>query len=93
MADVGSAKSLSEVVANRSPGPDWKRDGDMEPRSRRHARGAPSSWSRWKGEPFQNETLVVQKGDRVYFISASFPAADTEARDAARQAALAATWN
>lgn len=94
VADFGNAKSLSETVANRGPGADWKREGDVESLE---VAGLPAArvvfQGRWKGEAFQNETLAVQKNDRVYFISASFPAADTEGRDAARQAALAATWN
>jgi hypothetical protein len=94
VSDVPPAKSLPDLVATRAPGADWKREAEVETLE---VAGLPAArvafQGRWKGEGFLNETLAVQKDDRLYLISASFPAADTEAREATRQAALAATWN
>lgn len=87
-----STKSLKDTLATRSPGSGWKREAEAEtlevaglPAARLAFRG------RWLGQEFLSETLAVQKGDRVYLISSSFPAADTDAREATRQSALAAS--
>lgn len=87
------SKSAREMVAACAPTGDWKREGEVdvvEVAGRPAARVAFKG--RWHGEDFLNETVAVQKDDRVYLLSATFPAADTEAREAARQATLAASW-
>lgn len=91
--DVSSAKPLPDQVAARAPAADWKREADVETLE---VAGLPAARvafkGRWQGQDFLNETLVVQKQDRLYLLSATFPAADAEAREAARKASLTASW-
>jgi hypothetical protein len=47
---------------------------------------------RWDDQDYVAETVAVRKGERAYFIAASFPAADGAARDQVRQAAAEAVW-
>jgi hypothetical protein len=47
---------------------------------------------RWNDQDYLCETVVVRRGDEVYVISASFPAADRAAREQARQAVASAAW-
>jgi hypothetical protein len=47
---------------------------------------------RWDNQPYVNETVAVRQAERVYLISASFPASDDEARQQVRQAVAGALW-
>jgi hypothetical protein len=93
VADVPSATSLPACLINRSPGRDWKREANVESLE---VSGLPAARvvqvGRWSGKEYVNETVAVRSGEQVYFITASFPASDSTAREQVRQAIAAATW-
>jgi hypothetical protein len=93
-ADVPPSASPAALLTGRGPGPDWRREADVE---RLEVGGLPAArvaWSgRWENQAYLNETVAVRKGERVYFVTASFPAADGEARARVRQAVAGAVWN
>ena len=46
----------------------------------------------WEGKDYVWETVATRKGGRVYFLSVTFPAEDTEARQQVRQTVANAAW-
>lgn len=93
VAEVPASTSVAVCLAQRSPGRDWKRDGngdDLEVGDLHGARVTVAG--RWNGKEYASETVAVRCGDNVYFITASFPVADTTAREQVRQAVAAASW-
>jgi hypothetical protein len=93
IAGLPAAISLKDCVSTRFPGPNWKRETepeDLELNGRPAARIAFAG--KWSNQDFINETVAVRQGEQVYLITASFPAADTKAREQVRQAVAGATW-
>jgi hypothetical protein len=93
IADLPSSMLLTECLATRAPGPDWKQEseeGSLE------VSGLPAVRSvfagRWDQQDYLCETVAARKGENVYFITASFPASDSTAREQVRQAVAGATW-
>lgn len=92
-ADLPAARPLPAVLASFTPGTGWKRAGEVEglevsghPAARVTFAGV------WGKQDYLCETTAVRSGERVYFVSASFPAADETAREQVRQAVAHATW-
>ncbi len=93
VADLSPAQSLQTGLASYSPGPGWKRDGEVESLEvSGHPAARVAFAGRWGKQDYLCETVAVCSGERVYFISASFPAADGTAREQVRQAVDQATW-
>jgi hypothetical protein len=93
VADIALSTSLKARLAGRSPQRSWKRESEEEkfevsglPASRIAFRGL------WDEHDYLCETVAVRKGKTVYFVTASFPAGDNEAREQVRQAVAGATW-
>lgn len=82
---------LAEQI--RAPGPDWKAESPAETLE---VNGLPAARITYLGrcddQDYRNETVAVRHGERVYVITASFPAGDTEAREQVRKAVAAASW-
>jgi hypothetical protein len=88
-----SASSLQEHLSARAPGPNWKREGEVE---NLEVRGLPCGriafLGRWNDQDYISETVAVRHGANVYILSASFPASDSTAREQVRQAIADAGW-
>jgi hypothetical protein len=91
VADVPSTTSLAACLSPPAEG--WRAEADVEDLE---IGGLPAArvafLGRWEGQEYLNESVAVRKGERVYRITASFPAGDAEAREQVRQAAAAAEW-
>jgi hypothetical protein len=93
VADPPSTQSLPTVVASYSPGAGWKRSGEVESLEvSGHPAARVAFAGRWNKQDYLCETVAVRSGEQVYFLSASFPAADAEAREQVRQAVDHAGW-
>jgi hypothetical protein len=93
VADLPAAASLKDAVSARAPQPDWKAEpdvADLEVSGMPAARAAFAG--RWHDQDYLSETVAVRHEGQVYFITASFPAADAAAREQTRQAVDRATW-
>ena len=93
VTDLPAASSLKDAVSARTPQPDWQPEREVE---NLEVSGMPAARiafkGRWHDQDYVSETIGVRQGEQVFFITASFPAADTAARDQARQAVERATW-
>jgi hypothetical protein len=93
LAEVPSATSIKDSVSVRSPGAGWNRESDVESMD---VKGVPAARvafaGRWNDQDYINETVAVRQGEQVYFITASFPAQDSTAREQVRKSVAAATW-
>ncbi len=93
VADLSTAQPLQAVLAAYTPGAGWKRAGDVESLEvSGHPAARVAFAGVWGKQDYLCETAAVRSGERVYFVSASFPAADETAREQVRQAAEHATW-
>jgi hypothetical protein len=84
---------ISDCASACSPQLDWKPESaveNLEVGGKTAARAAFTG--RWKDQDYVCETVAVRHGEQVYFLTASFPAADSTAREQARQAIARATW-
>jgi hypothetical protein len=94
VADEVRGTSLALCVSAHSPGRSWRQEG--EPESLEVA-GLPAAriafTGRWDNQDYLCETVAVDQGQHVYFISASFPASDTAAREEIRQAVANAVYS
>jgi hypothetical protein len=83
---------LKKLVAAKTPGPSWKRQGDVEDLE---VGGLPAVrvayLGRWENQDYLCETVAVRKDARVYYLTGSFPAADGAARDQVRQSVAQAS--
>jgi hypothetical protein len=93
VAELPAAKPLKAIAPACSPGPGWKQEGDV---TDCEIGGLPAIrvafLGTWNTREYVCETALVRKGERVYLITGSFPAADTAARDQVRQAVAGASW-
>jgi hypothetical protein len=92
-ADLPAGLPLEKCLSARAPRPDWRRESgveELEVAGRPAARVAFAG--RWDNQDYLCEVVAVRKGERAYFIAASFPAADATAREQVRQAVARATW-
>jgi hypothetical protein len=93
VAELPDTISLQDAVADRSPGPEWKRDGDVESLKIGTMPAARVAYvGSWSEQDYINESVALRHGTAVYFVSASFPKNDSAARDAVRKAIAGATW-
>jgi hypothetical protein len=77
----------------RAPGDGWRREGaedNLQVSGRPAARA--SFLGRWEGQEYRCETTVARHAGRVYLITASFPAADSAAREQVRAAVAGVAW-
>jgi hypothetical protein len=92
-ADVPASFSLEGCLSKHSPGPDWHKESGVEALL---VAGQPAARVAFAGrlgdQDYLCEVVGVRKGEKVYFIAASFPAADGTAREQVRQAVAGATW-
>jgi hypothetical protein len=92
-ADLPASFSLEAYLAARTPGPAWRRESAVEPLE---VGGLPAARvafaGRWDNQDYLCEAVGVRKGEKAYFITASFPASDGTAREQVRQAVAAVTW-
>jgi hypothetical protein len=93
VAVIPPSTSLKACLLTRGPGPSWKRALevlDLE------VSGFPAArivfMGRWENQYYLSETVAVRKEERVYLITASFPASDHIAREQVRQSVVHATW-
>ena len=93
-ADVPASASLESCLTGRAPPGAWKRAGAAE---RLEVGGQPAErlalTGRHDGQDYLCETTAVRRGDKVYFFTASLPAADGAGREEARQAVAGAFWD
>jgi hypothetical protein len=87
VADRVPAASLEASLSTHKPGRNWRQEAAAETLE---VGGLPAARiafaGRWDNQDYLCETVAVSQGERVYFITASFPAADAAARDEVRQA-------
>jgi hypothetical protein len=92
-ADLPASTTLQACVSSRSPGSNWKREAEVETLE---VSGRPAARiafvGRYDNQEYLSETVAGRQGDRVYFITASFPASDAKAREQVRKAVAEATW-
>ena len=93
-ADAPPAASLESLLAGRAPPGAWKRAGAPEALE---VSGQPAArlalTGRHDDQEYLCEMTAVRRGDKVYFFTASLPAADGAGRAAARQAVAGAAWD
>jgi len=94
VAEVASATTLADCLTGHTPGPDWKREGEVE---NLEVGGLPAARIAWKGRQegatdFLTEVTAVRKGKRVYYFTLALPASAGEDREQVRQAVTAASW-
>lgn len=91
LAEVPSSTPVQSCIA--SPGRGWKREGETE---NVEVGGLPAARlgfvGRWSNQDYRCETVAVRQDDKVYFFTASFPAADASAGQQVRQSLATATW-
>jgi hypothetical protein len=76
-----------------APGPAWKRQGQPEGLELAGGKAARMAFAgRYDSQDYLCETVAVRHGGQVYLITASFPAADGEAREQVRRAVAEASW-
>lgn len=93
VAELPSSTPLKSCLSNRLPVRGWKREseeGSLEVGGLPAARIA--FVGPWHDQDYLCETTAVRKGEKVYLISAAFPASDSQAREQVRQAVLGASW-
>jgi hypothetical protein len=91
VADVPSSVPLAACLS--APAEGWRADADVEDLEMGGLPAARAAFlGRWEGQEYRNESVAVRKGEQVYRITASFPAADDTAREQVRQAAAGAEW-
>ncbi len=80
--DLPATTPLKEQVSLRAPGPNWQREAEPETLE---VKGLPAArvafTGRWGDQDYLNETVAVRQDEKVYFITASFPASDSAARE------------
>jgi hypothetical protein len=92
-ADLPSSTSIKDCASARSPGPDWKRESEEESLEVSGEAAARVAFvGQWNNQEYASESVAVRHGEQVYFITASFPASDSKAREQVRQAVARATW-
>jgi hypothetical protein len=92
-ADVPESTPLATCLPPQGGIPNWKREGEAESLEVSGLPAARAAWAgRWDNEDYLTETVAVRKAGKVYFISASFPAADAAAREQVRQSVAGAVW-
>ena len=90
-ADVPASTPLSAFL--RPPGEGWRREGAEEQLEVSGQPAARASFlGRWDGQEYRCETTAVRRSARVYAITASFPAGDSEARGQVRAAVAGVVW-
>jgi hypothetical protein len=93
VADLPAAQPLPAVLAAYAPGTGWKRAGEVESLEvSGHPAARVAFTGVWGKQDYLCETAAVRAGERVYFVSASFPAADETAREQVRRVVEHATW-
>ena len=91
VASVPVAETLEIYLAKRAPAADWRREGDVEALEVNDKPTVRAAWKgRWRNQDYLCETVALRRGEEVYLFTASFPAADTTAREQVRQAVAAA---
>jgi hypothetical protein len=92
-AQLADSVSLESLLANRKPRPDWRRQGNVESVE---VGGRPAARlafaGRWSNQDYLCEMVAVRSGEKVYFITTSFPASNDTAREQVRQAVAGITW-
>jgi hypothetical protein len=92
-ADLPADAVLKDQIASRSPGENWRRELEPEDLEISKLPAARIAFAgRWSEQDFLCEIVAVRNGEQVYFFTASFPAADSTAREQVRTAVAAATW-
>ena len=90
-AEAPAATPLSAFL--RTPGDGWRREGAEE---NLQVSGQPAARAaflgQWEGQEYRCETTAVRRAGRVYAITASFPAGDSEAREQVRTAVAGVVW-
>ncbi len=85
--------SLELYLKGRPPRPDWQTGPDAE---KLEVAGKPAMrivfHGRWDEQNYVNETVGVDRGERTYIVSATFPAADETAREQVRKAIASMNW-
>jgi hypothetical protein len=93
VGELPASHPLKECLTASAPASSWKKQADIETVE---IGGLPAErigfTGRWQGQDYLSESIAVRKNERVYIITASVPAEDTEARDQVRQAIGRATW-
>jgi hypothetical protein len=93
VAASSSSTPFKTHLANSFPDRHWKRESEEE---NLEMNGLPAVRvvfkGRWDQQDYLCETIAVRKGEKVYFITASFPASDSAAREQIREAVAHATW-
>lgn len=94
VADLPTSTPLMAYLSSRSPGSNWKRESEADGLE---VSGLPAAriafLGRWSNRDYICETVGVRQGERVYIITASFPASDGAAREQVRNSVVDATWN
>ena len=94
LAELSPSTPLKTCVCTRLPRTNWKRESDVETLE---VSGLPAARvafvGRWSNQDYLSETVAVRQEERVYFITASFPASDSIAREQVRHAVASAAWH
>lgn len=92
VATILEAMTLEQCLRSRKPGTDWQPAAEVEALQISGKSAARIVWKGpWMKQDFLCENVAVRRGGEVYFLTASFPAADTTAREQVRQAVGGAT--
>jgi hypothetical protein len=93
VADAPAPTFLKDCLSAKAPGPNWKREAEVEGLE---VSGLPAGRiafaGRWSDQDYLCETVALLKAEKLYLITASFPAADAVAREQVRKAVDSAGW-
>jgi hypothetical protein len=93
MTDLPASATLAAHLSGLAPKPTWRHEAEV---GKLEVSGWPALRiafvGRWDNQDYVSETVAVRKGDRVYLLTASFPAEDAEAREQVRVAVAGAVW-
>jgi hypothetical protein len=93
VADLPASTPLLVCLSACSPGSNWKRETEVEDLEVCELPAARIAFvGRWSNQEYLCETVGVRQGERVYLITASFPASDGKAREQVRKAVAEAIW-
>src|SRR5262249_28844278 len=89
----GPASLMPTQCASRPPTSSWKREAQPEPLEIGGTPAARVAYrGRWNDQDYMNETVAMRHGERIYVISASFPADDDAARNEFRSSVAGVSW-
>jgi hypothetical protein len=92
-ADLPASVALKPILSGRAPRSNWRLESEVESLDVGGHPGLRIAFAgRWSDQDYLCEIVAVHKGERVWFITSSFPAADETAREQVRHSVAGVSW-